>query len=142
MQLYGYAHDPNSWVDRFGLSELLDLVGEAHSQLDPTAQKYKTTALGRDADGNIFISSSDPKVPKAQEEWAKSKGIKVVHSGGKDIHAEETLIKSNKGIVHIDASRGVCVDCENLMKQHKITIDIHTTGKKSKKRMGGGCNGH
>ncbi|WP_234830992.1 RHS repeat-associated core domain-containing protein, partial [Pseudomonas savastanoi] len=44
--LYQYAHNPAAWIDPWGLSELLGLVNEAHALLDPTAQKFKTTALG------------------------------------------------------------------------------------------------
>lgn len=133
LNLYGYVADTNLGIDCLGLSELLDLLNEAHSQLDPTAQKFKTTAIRKDTAGNIFISSSDPKVPKVQEEWAKQKGITVIHSRGKDVHAEESLIKANKGIIHIDASRGVCIDCEMLMAKSGVTTDTPKTGKKSKK---------
>ncbi|EFW87382.1 RHS repeat domain-containing protein [Pseudomonas savastanoi] len=137
--LYQYAHNPAAWIDPWGLSELLDLVNEAHALLDPTAQKLKTTALGMDSKGGLFIASSDKTVPKIQREWAQGKGINVVNGQG---HAEKTIIKAGKGATNIDASRGVCLNCEHLMKEHGVKTDTHTTGKKSRKRLGGStCSG-
>jgi RHS repeat-associated protein len=137
--LYQYTENPMRWVDPWGLSELLGLVTEAHGLLDPTAQKFRTTALGVSEDGKMFIASSEKKVPKIQREWAEAKGISVVNGQG---HAEETIIKAGKGATSIDASRGVCLDCEQLMKEHGVKTDTHTTGKKSRKRLGGTtCNG-
>ncbi|MCF5653295.1 type IV secretion protein Rhs, partial [Pseudomonas syringae] len=137
--LYQYAHNSTAWIDPWGLSELLGLVNEAHALLDPTAQKFKTTALGMDSKGGLFIASSDKTVPKIQREWAQGKGINVVNGQG---HAEETIIKAGKGATNIDASRGVCLDCEHLMKEHGVKTDTHTTGKKSRKRLGGStCSG-
>jgi RHS repeat-associated protein len=138
--VYSYTLNSFGWIDPMGLSDLLNLVKEAHSVLDPKAQGFKTTAIGKNANGDLFMSSSDPKVPRIQREWAEQKGINVVNSGGKDIHAEESLIKSNNGIKHIDASRGVCIDCENLMNENGVTTATAKTGKKSKKRLGG-CGG-
>jgi RHS repeat-associated protein len=137
--LYQYADNPMRWVDPWGLSELLGLVNEAHALLDPTAQKFRTTALGVSEDGKMFIAFSEKPVPKIQREWAQAKGISVVNGQG---HAEETIIKAGKGATSIDASRGVCLDCEHLMKEHGVKTDTHTTGKKSRKRLGGAtCNG-
>ncbi|WP_205948761.1 RHS repeat domain-containing protein, partial [Pseudomonas viridiflava] len=137
--LYQYVSNATRWVDPLGLSELLGLVTEAHGLLDPTAQKFKTTALGMTNDGKMFIASSDKTVPKVQREWAQTKGISVVNGPG---HAEETIIKAGKGATNIDASRGVCLDCEHLMKEHGVSTDTHTTGKKSRKRLGGStCSG-
>ena len=136
--LYGYVSNPIGWVDPWGLSELLALVNEAHGLLDKTAQKFKTTAIGIAKDGGLFVASIDKTVPKIQREWAHSKGISVVNGVG---HAEETIIKAGKGATNIDASRGVCLDCEALMKEHNVKTDTHATGKKSRKRIGGGpCN--
>ena len=130
--LYIYARNTQIWTDPLGLSALIDLVHEAHSQLDETAQRYKTTAIGRDSKGKLYISSSDNIVPKPQRTWAESKGITVVNM--KDTHAEESLIKANKGIKDIEASRPVCLDCEDLMKKKKVKTNTPLSGKKSRKR--------
>ncbi len=131
--LYGYATNPVSFIDPLGLSALVALVNEAHALLDKTAQRFKTTAIGVDRDGRVFSSSSDKVVPRVQRAWAQEKGVSVVNGVG---HAEETIIKAGKGATEIDVSRGVCLDCEGLMKEHGVKTNTHTTGKKSRKRLG------
>ncbi|WP_256353001.1 MULTISPECIES: hypothetical protein [unclassified Pseudomonas] len=78
-------------------------------------------------DGKLFITSSDKTVPKIQRVWAQGKGISVVNGQG---HAEETIMKAGKGATSIDSSRGACLDCEHLMKEHGVKIDTRTTGEK------------
>ena len=130
--LYAFAANVQAWIDPLGLSELLKLVMEAHLQLDQTAQRFKTTAIGRSTSGKLFISSSDNIVPKVQRTWAESKGITVINM--KDAHAEESLIKSGKGITEIEASRPVCLDCEDLMNEKGVKSKTPRSGKKSRKR--------
>jgi transcription initiation factor TFIIIB Brf1 subunit/transcription initiation factor TFIIB len=125
------VHDPNTFIDVFGLSSCKDLAHEAHQLLDKMARKFKTTAIGRNKEGQLFIASSDKTVPKVQREWAKKKGIIVVNGQG---HAEETIMNSGNKVTHIDASRGVCLDCEHQMGTHDVSTDTHKTGKVSKKR--------
>jgi RHS repeat-associated protein len=128
---YGYVKDTNKWFDLFGLKTCQELAEEAHGLLDPMAQDLKTTAIGEDSDGNFYIASSDKNVPKVQREWAAQNGIQVVNGEG---HAEATLMNSNNNITHIDASRGVCIDCEHQMGQQGVNTNTHKTGKPSKKR--------
>ena len=130
--LYGYVRDCNNWVDLLGLTELTDLVDEAHSLLDPRAQRSKTTAIGVGQDGKIYIASSDELAPKVQRDWAVPKNIEPVRGIG---HAEETLMNANKGIKQIDASRKVCLDCEHMMVRHNVTTDTEKSGKRSKNRI-------
>ncbi|SUB88694.1 Uncharacterized conserved protein [Porphyromonas macacae] len=130
--LYGYVHDSNSWIDPLGLSELVDLVNEAHSLLDPRAQRSKTTAIGVGQDGKMYIASSDDLVPKVQRDWAISKDIEPIRGIG---HAEETLMNANKGITQIDASRKICLDCENMMNRNNVTTATEKSGKRSKNRV-------
>jgi hypothetical protein len=96
------------------------------------------TAVGKDADGKLYMSSSSPYVPKSQKEWAKNNNVEVIESKKPNIHAEESLMKANKGIVAIEPNTKVCIDCENLMKNNGVTFETDTTGKKSKNRMPGG----
>jgi RHS repeat-associated protein len=138
MSLYSYVSDTNDSVDIFGLNELLDLAKEAHSKLDKFAQKRRVTAVGKNANGDIFVSSSTPTVDKKIVDWATTKNITVVHSGLENVHAEEALIKSNNGIVAIEPSTKVCIDCENLMNGNKVKFETATTGVKSKNRLPGG----
>jgi RHS repeat-associated protein len=131
-RLYSYTWDVNSLVDKFGQNDLQALVAEAHSQLDETAQGFKTTAIGQDANGNLFLASSDELVPKPQRDWAESKGIATVRGVG---HAEETIMKNVDDVVQIEASRGVCSDCEKLMAENGVDSNTPKTGKKSKNRI-------
>ena len=49
-------------------------------------------------------------------------------------HAEETLI--NAGAVHVDTAtpRGICLDCENMIKGSGVTTSSPFTGRLSRKR--------
>jgi RHS repeat-associated protein len=138
MSLYSYVSNTNDSVDIFGLNELLDLAKEAHSKLDKFAQKRRVTAVGKNANGDIFVSSSTPTVDKKIVDWAATKDITVVHSGLENVHAEEALLKSNNGIIAIEPSTKVCIDCENLMNGNKVKFETATTGVKSKNRLPGG----
>jgi RHS repeat-associated protein len=130
-RLFSYTRDINRFIDPFGQNDLQVLTQEAHSQLGESTQGYKTTAIGRDANGNLFIASNDELVPKPQREWAKSKGITPVRGVG---HAEETLINNVENIRQIEASRGVCLDCEDMMTANNVESETPKTSKKSKTR--------
>lgn len=88
---YQFALNAGAWIDPLGLSELLKLVIEAHTLLDQTEQRFKTTAIGRSTSGKLFISLSDNIVPKVQRTWAESKSTTVINM--KDAHTEESSIK-------------------------------------------------
>ena len=51
----------------------------------------------------------------------------------KAAHAEESLIKSGKGITEIEASRPVCLDCEDLINEKGVKSKTPHSGKKSRK---------
>ena len=86
--------------------------------------------------GDVMKKDEIKKYLDTDLEWAKSKGIEPIRGIG---HAEETLMNANKGITHIDASRKVCLDCEDMMKQCHVTTDTEKSGKRSKNRLSG-CN--
>ena len=52
----------------------------------------------------------------------------------KDAHAEESLIKSGKGITEIEDSRPICLDCKDLMNEKGVKSETPRSGKKSRKR--------
>ena len=135
LNLYRYAPNPLSWFDPLGLSKTQDMVNDAHSQLDVGSQSRKTTAIGVDSDGNYHIASNNDTVPRSQRVWAENNGVNVVNGVG---HAEETIMNNVSNIEHIDASRPVCIDCENMMKSKGVTTDTSMSGKKSRNRMGSG----
>ena len=130
---FRYAPNPIGWIDPNGLRCLKDLVMEAHALLDAFGQGKKTTAVGADASGNLYIASSDPVVPRAQRLWAEKNGITVVNGVG---HAEETLMNAGKGITQIEPSRAICLDCDTQMKASGVDSDAPRSGKKSKNRRG------
>ena len=94
----------------------------------------KTTAIGTNSAGNLFIASSVKIVPTPQQTWAAANQINVVNGLG---HAEATLINSGNSITYVDASRPICLDCENLMTQNGVTTNTPKSGKPS--RNSGGC---
>lgn len=59
---------------------------------------------------------------EVQRTWTESKGITVINM--KDAHAEESLIKSGKGITEIEASRPVCLDCKDLMNEKVLKVKL------------------
>ena len=69
---------------------------------------------------------------EVQRTWAESKDITVINM--KAAHAEESLIKSGKGITEIEASRPVCLDCEDLINEKGVKSKTPRSGKKSRKR--------
>ena len=69
---------------------------------------------------------------EVQRTWAESKDITVINM--KDAHAEESLIKSGKGITEIEASRPVYLDCKNLINEKGVKSKTPCSGKKSRKR--------
>jgi len=52
-------------------------------------------------------------------------------------HAEGTLMNSGNNITQIEASRPVCVDCENMMTENGVKTSTRTIGKTSRNK--GGC---
>ena len=108
------------------------MANEAHRQLDPGSQSRKTTAIGVDADGNYHIASNNDRVPRPQRVWAENNGVNVVNGPG---HAEETIINNVPNVKHVDASKRVCIDCENMMNENGITTNTEKSGKKSRNRI-------
>ncbi|REC47418.1 RHS repeat-associated core domain-containing protein [Chryseobacterium pennipullorum] len=140
--LYAYVNDCNTWVDILGLHNdpvnfLQELVRDAHSTLGD-GKGFSVTAVGVDADGNYYVSSSKPYVPRQIKQWAKDMGVTVIQSKMDDVHAEEALINANKGIKDIEPSTKVCIDCEHHMKNNNVKFEQGTTGKPSKNRQEGG----
>ena len=67
---------------------------------------------------------------EVQRTWAESKDITVINM--KDAHAEESLIKSGKGITEIEASRPVYLDCKNLINEKGVKSKTPRSSKKSR----------
>ena len=69
---------------------------------------------------------------EVQRTWAESKDITVINM--KDAHAEESLIKSGKGITEIEASGPLCLDFKDLMNEKGVKSKTSRSSKKSRKR--------
>ena len=106
-----------------------ELAKKLHNLLDPIANTKRTTAVGVMPDGSLVMASSTKYMTKKQQEFAKQNNILYIKGNG---HAEETLM--NAGAVHVDASRDVCLECQNQMKRTNTTTNTSYSGKKSKKR--------
>lgn len=50
----------------------------------------------------------------------------------KDAHAEESLIKSGKGITEIEDSRPICLDFKDLMNEKGVKSKTPRSSKKSR----------
>lgn len=108
-------------------------AGELHDLIeDERKRRHTTTAVGDTAE-DITIEYLRTEVRKAllpHEIIAKSK------PGN---HAEENIIEEaieqNLSIIEIGASRPICLDCEELLKQMGIHTQTGFPGKKSKNRL-------
>ena len=62
----------------------------------------------------------------------------IVATPNQNKHAEEDIIdeaeKREVKITDIGASRPICIDCEEIIKENNITSHTEFSGKKSKKR--------
>ena len=99
-------------------------------------KRHTTTAVGNTKQDITIVGTSEtymrPEIKEAlliHEIAAKSK---------KGNHAEENVIdeavKQNLNITEIGASRPICLDCEEKIKQKNITTTTKFSGKKSRKR--------
>ena len=144
--VYGYVWNPLIQIDLFGFSETQDLAREAHSLLDPIAQKRRVTGIGVGAgdDGKLYIASSEPTVSPRQVEWAEKKAeemgreLEVINGKG---HADAKLMYYAEDLAHFDVEggpKGICSDCEKMMKDYpEVTTDSPYTGKPSSNNNGG-----
>ncbi|HEU4551294.1 MAG TPA: RHS repeat-associated core domain-containing protein [Chitinophaga sp.] len=99
LNVYGYVHDPLSWVDLLGLlGRLGSLAKEIADSGDHFfAQKLRTVAVGEDSSGKLFAASSNG-LDAGQRAKALELGITPLNSStvmvdGKNLHAEEVLLK-------------------------------------------------
>ncbi|WP_217602150.1 RHS repeat-associated core domain-containing protein [Chitinophaga sp. GbtcB8] len=99
LNLYGYVHDPLSWMDPFGLIGFLTGLAKDISDSGDHffSQKLRTVAVGQDADGKLFAASSNG-LDAGQRAKAIELGVTPLNSStvmvdGKNLHAEEVLLK-------------------------------------------------
>jgi RHS repeat-associated protein len=138
---YNYVHDPNKFIDVFGLSSrcahLDKLAKEAWDTLpDGKGKNMTTVAVGVDKNGNLYVSTSKPYTPRQIKDWAKENNATVVNSKKENVHAEEAVHNNSQpDIVQMGSSKPICKDCENGMNKNNIEYNSdNTSGEQSPKR--------
>jgi len=146
--LYNYVGDPNGWIDVFGLAKSYSKLDKmsieaANSITDKKTRNMTTVAVGKDKDGNLYVSTSKPYTPREVKKWAKDNNATVVNSKTPDVHAEEALHNfSGTRMEEIGSSKPICLDCENGMNKNDIDFnENNTSSKKSRKRSNNGNTG-
>jgi len=110
--------------------ELHDLI------TDERKKRHTTTSVGNTSEGRSIVGTSEEylrieikKAMQAHEIPAKSR---------KGNHAEKNVLdeaqQRDLTLVEIGASRPICLDCENLLKDKDIEAKTEFSGKRSKNR--------
>ncbi len=110
--------------------ELHDLIK------DERKKRHTTTAVANTQEDQTIVGTSDSYMRKEIKEAL------LEHETPADLidgnHAEENVIdmaeKLKLNITEIGASRPICADCEELLKEKNIEAKTEFSGKKSKKR--------
>lgn len=100
------------------------------------ARNRTTIAIGITEDDDSIIGTSDNRMKKeVLNELDEKDIIATPHDYN---HAEEDIIDEadsmKKKLKTIDASRDICIDCEEKMKERGIGTNTPFSGKKSRNR--------
>ena len=110
---------------------------ELHALLNPITQRQVTIAVGNTTENISLVGTSENQMRKVIKENLLDH--EMVAKPDVDTHAEEDIITSAErlalNLTEIGASRAVCLDCEELLKEKGIDIKTELSGKKSKKRQ-------
>ncbi|TAD97758.1 MAG: hypothetical protein EAZ97_11960 [Bacteroidetes bacterium] len=111
---------------------------ELHSLISPPmAQNFVTIAVLTTENETVIIGTNERKLRKKQVEALLENEIEAQIK--EDKHAEEKVIQKalEMGLKgkEIGASRPICLDCEDLIKEESILPKTELKGKKSKKRQ-------
>lgn len=110
---------------------------ELHSLLDKRSQNSSTTAVRNTQEQITLVGTSDKYIRKAIFEALQAHETTAESKLGN--HAEENIIemaeKMNLHLIEIGASRPICLDCEELLKEKGIEAKTNFSGKKSKNRQ-------
>ena len=137
-------HDPNAYGDVFGLKtceELDAMAKEAGEQLpEGKGRNMTTVAAGEDENGNLYVSTSTPYVPRKIQDWADANNVIVVSSKQENVHAEESIFNNatNKPVT-MGSSKPICTDCQQGMDNNNVEYNRNNTNKsQSTNRQKGG----
>jgi len=108
---------------------------ELHDKIKNAYTKRNTTIAVLNTEEEItLVGSSEDALRKEVRESLEENEQEVKDKG----HAEEKVIKSAKNQnltpTEIGASRPICLDCEELIKENDIPTETPFSGKRSKKR--------
>jgi RHS repeat-associated protein len=118
MELYNYVHDPNTFIDKFGLScetEINPVTGRPKGELQklaseiraagkhPITQNNRVIAVGMGPDGKLYAASSNG-FDAGQRKKADELGIQRVPTKA-DKHAEESLVAAVPEVKSVGTSR-------------------------------------
>lgn len=111
-------------------------VKELHSKLGKVTQTKTTTSVAITKEEIGIVGSSEGKLRKSVAKELYDFEIEAKGKSGK--HAEEYVLdeaeKRKLKITAIAASRPICIECEELIKEKNIKTNTPFSGKKSKKR--------
>lgn len=113
-------------------NEMKLMCKDSHEELQDIEQKRSTTALGIDMNGKYYLASSDAYMKASMRAWANDKGVSIVMGEG---HAEEKILRKCSDIVHVEASRDICLECEIKLLENCVGTTTGFSGKPSQKVM-------
>lgn len=109
---------------------------ELHSKIKNKIAKNMTTIAVGLTEAETIVGTNDVRMNKDVKTALQEN--EVIAECNKDNHAEEDIIKEadnrNLTVKEIGASRNICSDCENLIKERNILTATPFSGKKSRKR--------
>lgn len=110
---------------------------ELHNEIKDEFKKRKITIAVGNTDNDFSLVGTSEKY--MQNDVLKAMNDdEVIATPNYDKHAEEDIIyeaeKRDVKVTDIGASRPICLDCEDIIKENNITPHTEFSGKKSKKR--------
>jgi hypothetical protein len=110
---------------------------ELHNLIQDEFKKRKITIAVGNTDSNFAIVGTSEKYMQ-KDVLNEIEENEVLATPNQDKHAEEDIIeeadKREVNVTEIGASRPICSDCEELIKQRNITAKTKFSGKLSRKR--------
>ncbi len=110
---------------------------ELHNEIKDEFKKRKITIAVGYTDSDFSLVGTSEKYMQDDVLNALNEN-EIVATPNYDKHAEEDIIeeaeKREVKVTDIGASRPICSDCEEIIKENKITTHTEFSGKKSKKR--------
>ena len=110
---------------------------DLHNEIKDEFKKRKITIAVGYTDSDFSIVGTSEKYMQEDILNAMNEN-EIVATPNYDKHAEEDIIaeaeKREVNVTDIGASRPICIDCEEIIKNKNITSHTEFSGKKSKKR--------